>query len=556
MSSYNLEAVKSPRLYGRLLEVFSRLLRLPILGRAILEFLKKKNGVHEMVRFAARCHAPPGSGETEPQLLLPLYYPIHEMGPDEEARHHRWAEDAPLDLAELAAVGHDASEGHPFMHWTIADYTRRYADGTTTPTLVVERIITAIERLHARDGSSSIVIAMDLPRLRSQAAESTRRYRDGEVKGVMDGVPVVVKDQIPTVGFPLTHGTSFLAETVTEDVIPIAKLKRQGVLIVGKTNQHEIGIGTTGFNLRHGTPRNPYGRDPRAHYFTGGSSSGSAAAVASGLVPLALAADGGGSTRIPAGLCGVVGLKPTFKRIAMDSRTACSVYHPGPVAATVHDAALAYAVMAGEADNAHRRMDHRDQSREQPPVHLHAYMTNAGEPGGTHCFEGLRVGIFESHIADADPTVVATTNAAIEYYRARGAQIVPVILPHLKEIHNAHGVTITAEMFSTMERYFCSEHFLEMSPETRVSLAIGGSWSSSEFLAAQKVRSWAMAHIEDLFLHKVDVILSPATPCCAPRFEEATRVCGESNLRQTSLLMRYMVHGNLTGIPGIVFPAG
>lgn len=371
---------------------------------------------------------------------------------------------------------------------------------------------------------------------------------------MLDGVPILVKDQIPTAGFPMTHGTSFLAEPVTKDVFPIAKLKQQGVLIVGKTNQHEIGLGNTGFNLLHGTPRNPYGMDPRAHYYTGGSSSGSVVAVAAGLVPLALAADGGGSTRIPAGLCGVVGLKPTFKRMAMDSRMACSVYHPGPVAATVHDAALAYAVMAGAADDDHRCWDHRDQSRKQPPVHLHAYMSDARKPGDARCFEGLRVGVFDDHVADADSNVLAATKRAIEYYRARGAQIIPIVLPHLSEVHVAHAVTIMAEMFSTMERHYHSEHFAELSPETRVSLAIGRSWSSGEFLAAQKVRGWAMAHVEDLFRHKVDVILSPATPCCAPRFEEDARVCGESNLAQTSLLMRYVVHGNLTGIPGLVFP--
>lgn len=554
MSAYNLETVKSPRLCGRLLDVFSRLLRLPIVGRLICEFIKRKNRVDDMVRFAARCHPPPGAAQEdgEPQPLIPLYFPVHEMTADEAARHLLRATEAPLDLTALAAAEPGAEEDprHAFRPWTIADYTGRYARGTTTPTRVVERILAALERLNAAHGSASLVTAMNVALLRSQAAESTRRYRDGAPLGVLDGVPILVKDQIPTAGFPLTHGTSFLADPVTTDIFPIMKLKRQGVLIVGKTNQHEVGIGTTGFNQLHGTPRNPYGRHGR-HYYTGGSSSGSAAAVACGLVPLALAADGGGSTRIPAGLCGVVGLKPTFKRLAMDSRMASSVYHPGPIAATVRDAALAYAVMAGGADEAHRRGDHRDQSRKQPPVHLHAYVTGAK---GARPLAGLRVGVFEEHVADADANVVAAARRAVEYYRARGAEIVPVVLPHLSEIHVAHGATITTEMFSMMERHYRSADFAKLSPETRVSLAIGASWSSSEFLAAQKVRSWAMAHIEDLFLHKIDVLLSPATPCVAPEFREDARPRGESHLAQTSLLMRYMVHGNLTGIPGIVFP--
>ncbi len=117
----------------------------------------------------------------------------------------------------------------------------------------------------------------------------------------------------------MTQGTSFISDTAESDIFPILKLKQQGVLVVGKTNQHEVGIGTTGFNMLHGTPINPYGTDGRIRYYTGGSSSGSAATVAMRLVPLALGGDGGGSIRIPSGLCGCIGLKPTFKRIAMDT---------------------------------------------------------------------------------------------------------------------------------------------------------------------------------------------------------------------------------------------
>jgi len=517
-----------------------------------MELIKKQNKVHEMVLFATSSHPGREGGleEGEPQLLLPLYYPIHEMTTEEEAMHQRMVKETPLKLQELASMKHSMNaQQQEFRHWTISDYTSRYLNGTTTPSQVVDRIIEVIENMNEQNKKSSIVTQMNVEQLRSQAAQSTKRYQDGNIMGVLDGVPILVKDDIPTAGYMVTRGTSFLADSVENDIFPIVKLKQQGVLIVGKANQHEIGMGTTGLNLTYGTPRNPYGKNSQLHYYTGGSSSGSAAAVAMGLVPLALGGDGGGSIRIPSSLCGCVGLKPTFKRIAEDRTSGSSVYHMGPMTANIQDAALVYAIMAGEADN-----DHRHQSQKQPPVHLHAYMTNIKESGGLDSLKGLHIGIFEEHIEDADANVLNATKKAIEYYQSRGAQIIPIALPHLQEIHIAHGITITTEMFSTMDRHYHSTNFTKLCPETRVSLAIGKSWSGSEFLAAQKVRSYAMHHIEDLFQNKVDVILSPATPCCAPQFREDAMSHGESNLAQTSALMKYVIHGNLTGIPSIVFP--
>lgn len=128
-------------------------------------------------------------------------------------------------------------------------------------------------------------------------------------------------------------------------------------------------------------------------------------------------------------------------------------------------------------------------------------------------------------------------------YKSRGAHIIPITLPYLQETHLSHGITITSEMCSGNQQLF-SNHFTELNPETRITIGLGSSWTASEFLAAQKVRSYAMNHIEDLFQNKVDVILSPATPCCAPVLKDDVLPYGESNLSQTSALMRYIIHGN------------
>ena len=203
-----------------------------------------------------------------------------------------------------------------------------------TPTQVAEALIQIVEEISNRN---PIVIEMDKDRLRKFAQESTERYAKGAPCGVMDGVSILIKDEIPTIGYPLTMGTSFMAEVITEDKVPgpVNRLLNEGALLIGKANQHEIGIGTTGGNILHGAARNPYNEN----YYTGGSSSGPTAAVALGLVPLALGSDGGGSIRIPAALFGCVGLKATFKRIPIDCNLAPSLVHVGPIAGSITDAA-------------------------------------------------------------------------------------------------------------------------------------------------------------------------------------------------------------------------
>jgi Asp-tRNA(Asn)/Glu-tRNA(Gln) amidotransferase A subunit family amidase len=596
MSAYNLNAVQSPRLCGWQLSLFAAFLQIPIIGNIFLQFMKKKNKMPEMLCFAETAITPRLDNEDgnlssqqlpkpQPQPLLPLYYPVHEMTEEEKEMHQKMAKDVPLDLSELASMGEgqhpkvvlegSGSEsgsdenGVDFRHWTFSDYTTRYLDQTTTPSIVVEKLIQAIEEMNdpQNKNRSKLVIHMNVDDLRSQAAESTKRYESGKVMGILDGIPILIKDQIPTVGFPHTYGTSFQFETVKEDICSIVNLKQEGVLIVGKTNQHEIGLGTTGFNMTYGTPRNPYGKYEKEtdededgttrrqlHYFTGGSSSGSAAAVAMGLVPLALGTDGGGSIRIPAGLCGCVGLKPTFQRIPSDSFNSSSLFHLGPMTNNIHDAALAYAIMAGRTESG---TDHHSRPlswNKMPPVHLHGYMKNSSKSGTTAtALKGLRIGIFEDHINDADDNVVSATKNAIEYFKSQGAQIVPIDLPHLQEIHIAHACTILTEMYDSIFHH--KDNWEKLSLETRVSLSIGKAGSSSEFRAAQKMRRYAMHQIENLF-RKVDILLSPATPCCAPLVREDTLSHGENNTVQTTTLMRYAIHGNLTGIPGLVFPIG
>ena len=234
---YNLEAVKSPRLCGILLDVFSRILRFPIIGSIILTVIKRKNKIIQMVQFASSYHPccqeddGDGSSSDNLHLLLPLYYPIHEMRIDEKEMHLQMVRECPLDLQQLAVMNTSTSYddgGEQFKHWTISDYLYKYKNKETTPSQVVERIIHVISEMNKQKNNKSIVTHINVQELRLQATESTKRYKKGNPMGVLDGVPILVKDEIPVLGFPVTLGTSFLSDSVEKDIYPILKLKEQG----------------------------------------------------------------------------------------------------------------------------------------------------------------------------------------------------------------------------------------------------------------------------------------------------------------------------------------
>ncbi|KAH9141934.1 hypothetical protein AeRB84_013943, partial [Aphanomyces euteiches] len=327
-------------------------------------------------------------------------------------------------------------------------------------------------------------------------------------------------------------GTNFLGgdKIATADAGPIARLRKAGAVIVGKTNMHEIGIGTFGINVVTGTPRNPY----NDQHMTGGSSSGSAAAVAAGLVPLAIGCDGGGSIRIPSGLCGVVGLKATFMRIPYHFQAAPSVANVGPLAATVQDAALAYAIMSGGDPGL-------TDSLVQPPPFLLPPSKVLGK---------LRVGVYSAYAEGSDPAVRAAYQCTVNYLKDLGAEIVEVGIPNLQAIHLSHSITILSEF----AQHFEDSSLPLFSPDTQVTMAIGKlTMDSTDFLGAQKVRAFAMKATEDIFDH-VDIFLTPTTATLAPRLEPDVLRAGLSELSLTTGLMRFIILGNMVGIPGMSVP--
>ena len=437
----------------------------------------------------------------------------------------------------VRSLAHQERAAEGFAFETIADFQKAYAQGAITPTQVAERLLQNIKQSTENIPSLSLFIANYREDLLRQAEASTQRHAQGKPLSVLDGVPVPVKDELDVEGYPTTVGTSFLgARLASSDATAVAlSCEQQGALIPGKTNMHELGIGVTGINAHHGAARNPY--DPAC--FTGGSSSGSAAAVAAGFGPVAVGADGGGSVRIPAGLCGMVGLKPTFGRVSEHGAAPLcwSVAHIGPIAATALDAAVAYALMAGA--------DEKDpHSVSQPGVDLNGL--------GSERLEGYKFGVYRPWFEDADPQVVSACEQTLRALVERGASLVEIEIEGLDAMRVAHLVTIVSEMAASQMPHVAQRKSYAL--DTRMNLALGRALTSADYVHAQRIRTEACAQFAAL-LEGVDGIVTPTTACVSEPILEGA-LDGESNLTLLSRLMRFAPVANLTGLPAITFPAG
>ena len=324
-NEYELKSVKLPYLAGGALKLFAALLEGP-LQKLLVPNLFESAGINRLRK----------QHFNEPPTILPIHY-VGQL--------HKTA--AAVPESEWPTV---PSHGKGFQFASIFDYANAYRNGTLTPEDVAIKILDAITSSDASATPLKAYIALNRDDVLKQARESTERFKQGKPLSIFDGVPVTIKDELDVTPYPTTVGTSFLGKNpAKEDATVAARLRATGALLIGKANMHEIGINVTGLNPHHGTTRNPYNTD----HYTGGSSSGPATAVAAGFVPVAIGADGGGSIRIPAAFCGVVGLKATFGRISEKGAYPLnwSVAHVGPITATVADAALTYAVIAGPDPN-------------------------------------------------------------------------------------------------------------------------------------------------------------------------------------------------------------
>ncbi len=357
--------------------------------------------------------------------------------------------------------------------------------------------------------------------------------------GTLAHIPLAIKDLIDVAGLPSAAGSPrfFGHEPALKDAFVVEKLRAAGAIIMGKTNTHEIALGITGINAHTGNVHNPH--DPAR--ITGGSSSGSAAAVASGMVLGALGTDTGGSIRIPSALCGVVGLKPTFGRVSTRGVLPLSwnLDHIGPIAKTVEDVAMLYQVMAG--------YDARDPNSAVPRNSISRDGRDNVPTGGKLLAYRIAFAVGD-YISEADPGVLDAVKAAASVFKSLGAEVVEVEIPRLREAAAANGTMVVADA-AAFHRERLAEHPDWFGPDIRERLEKGRAVTSTEYALARRAQSEMKRYFE-LFFEKYDLLMLPTTAAIAAPIE------GLNSAAYAPRLTRFTAPFNLTVLPALSVPCG
>ncbi len=407
----------------------------------------------------------------------------------------------------------------------------------------VEVLESSLERIRAVDGAVGAFACVLDEAAHAAARRLEAELLQGESRGPLHGVPVAVKELFDVEGAPADYGSDALSGRVaTADAELVRRLRHRGALIVGTTRSHEFGWGITTQHERRASTRNPWNLDR----IPGGSSGGSGAAVASGMVPVAVGSDTGGSIRIPASFCGVAGLKPSFGRISRTGGVALapSFDTAGALGRTVIDAALVVDAMSGA-----------DGVDPACPPQLPAPAA-AAAPDSLH---GARVGISAGLAAvGLDTSIEIVFDSAVTRLEELGAEVVEVALP------DAESILATFAPLQMAEAYHVHHRSMGLYPQragdygsdVRARLALAADVSIGDYLAAVEQRRRIVAEFERS-LQNVDVILSPVSGVGPSRVDDSDRTVWNGQARPLrDAVMIFTVPNNVTGLPTSVVPAG
>ncbi|MFE2408862.1 amidase [Kitasatospora sp. NPDC059408] len=401
-----------------------------------------------------------------------------------------------------------------------------------SPVELVDSVLDRIEQVEPDLGAYVTVAA---EQARRAAREAEREAAQGRYRGPLHGIPMGLKDLIDVAGMATTASSRVRTDhRAPADSTVAARLTGAGAVLVGKTHTHEFAFGLT----------TPQTRNARDHgRVAGGSSGGSAVAVASGAATFALGTDTGGSIRVPAALNGVVGLKPTYGLVPRHGVTSLSwsLDHVGPITRTVGDAALVLTALAGH--------DPRDPASLSLPAEDY-------RPGTGTDLTGLRVGVPRTYYFDhVDPQVETAVRHAVEHLEDLGARLVEVDIPMTRYIQATQWGLMVPEAAAYHERTLRTAPEL-YGADVRILLEAGELMSAGDYLRAQRARTMMREEWAGL-LETVDVIAAPTVPTTAVRAGQETVTWSDGTVESVSdAYVRLSAPANITGVPALTVPAG
>ena len=422
------------------------------------------------------------------------------------------------------------------LSFDVATLADKFRAREISPVEVTEAYLARIEQVDARL-RSYITVTDAVARKAAKKAEA--EIIAGKWRGPFHGVPIGLKDLVYTKGIRTTGGSKILADFKPDyDATVWARLARAGAVLLGKLNLHEFAYGISSSNPHWGIARNPYALDR----IPGGSSGGSAAAIVARSAAATIGTDTGGSIRIPAALCGCVGLKATWSRVSRYGVVplAYTLDHVGPITRTVRDAALMLNVIAG-----HDRND-STSSRERVADYTRGLETGVS---------GIRIGVIRELNSDLSDDVAKSFNAAIEQLRALGAAVDEASIPSLPLAGVITGIIVSGEALEIHEDWIRTRR-QDYGEDVRRLLENGMMTTATAYIRAQRARARVLAEASAALANR-DVLIAPGSAIGAPKIGEAGLLAQpEERVDVGNDILRFTSPFDVTGQPALALPTG